>query len=331
MRLSSSELTRRAGRLRERLAACDLCPRRCGVDRLRGQRGFCGVAEAVPFACALPHFGEEPPISGTRGAGTVFFGGCNLGCLYCQNHQISRLEIPVAEVEPEMIARAMLGIQAAGCHNLELVTATHVVPQVLAALARAVEAGLDLPIVYNSGGYEALDVLAELDGVVDVYLPDLKYGDAQAAAELSAAPDYWDVAVAGLREMLRQCGALRVDEHGVARAGVIVRHLVLPNDLAGSEQVLRFLAALEPRPALSLMAQFYPPEGCTHPLLQRGVGAGEYARVLRLVYDLELETGWIQQLESHGFCRPDFTRPVPFDPLRPEADHGPDSPGEGSS
>lgn len=313
MRLGPREVARRASRLRERLAACDLCPRRCGVDRLRGQRGFCGVADAVPLACALPHFGEEPPISGSRGAGTVFFGGCNLGCRYCQNHQISRLEIPLPEVGPETIALEMLAIQAAGCHNLELVTATHVVPQVLEALSQAAAAGLALPIVYNSGGYEALDVLAELDGIVDIYLPDLKYSDAQAAADLSAASDYWEVAVAGLGEMLRQCGALRVDERGVALGGVIVRHLVLPNDLAGSEQVVRCIAALEPRPALSLMAQFYPPEGFSHPLLQRGLGTGEYARVLRLVHELGLETGWIQQLEAHGCCRPDFTRPVPFD------------------
>jgi putative pyruvate formate lyase activating enzyme len=312
MIVGRGELGRRAARLRERLAACDLCPRHCGVDRLRGQIGFCGVADDVPLACAQPHFGEEPPISGSRGAGTLFFGGCNLRCLYCQNHQISRLEIPLSTLGPEALARAMLTIQAAGCHNLEFVTATHVVPQVLAALALAVDNGLDLPVVYNCGGYESPDVLAELDGVVDVYLPDFKYGDAEVAGQLSCAADYWNVACAAVREMVRQRGTLKLDPQGLARAGVIVRHLVLPNGLAGSERVLEFLATLDPRPALALMAQFYPPAGCDHPLLQRAVGAGEYARVLRLVDALGLEVGWKQQPESEGAYRPDFTRADPF-------------------
>jgi len=312
MIVSRQELERRAARLRRRLAACDLCPRRCGVNRLRGELGYCGVGDDVPLACARPHFGEEPPISGSRGAGTVFFGGCNLRCLYCQNHQISRLEIPLPAAGPEALARAMLAVQAAGCHNLELVTATHVVPQALAALARAVAEGLDLPIVYNCGGYEALDVLAELDGVVDIYLPDFKYGDPGAATELSGAPDYWDVARAAVREMLRQRGALHVDGEGLARAGVIVRHLVLPNGLAGSERVLEFLATLKPPPALALMAQFYPPAACVHPLLQRMVGAREYARVLAQADRLGLEVGWRQEPESHGAYRPDFTSGDPF-------------------
>ncbi len=312
MNVGCHEIERRAARLRRRLAACDICPRRCGVDRLRGERGFCGVADEVPLACAQPHFGEEPPISGTRGAGTVFFGGCNLRCLYCQNHQISRLEIALPAAGPRALAGAMLAIQAAGCHNLELVTPTHVVPQVLAALALAAAEGLSLPIVYNSGGYEALDVLRELEGVVDVYLPDFKYGDAAVAAELSDAPDYWDVARAAVREMVRQRGALRVDGDGITRAGVIVRHLVLPNRLAGSERVLEFLATLAPRPALALMAQFYPPVACAHPLLQRAVGAGEYARVLAQADALGLEVGWRQEPESQGAYRPDFMRPDPF-------------------
>ncbi len=313
MRIAVNELAARAERLTARLAACDLCPRRCGVDRLAGKRGFCGVGHAVPLAAAVPHFGEEPPLSGAGGAGTVFVGGCNLRCGFCQNHEISRLEIDLPEVTPAELGAALLSLQDRGCENVELVTPTHVVPQILTALARARPRGLNLPVVFNTGGYESIEVLRELEGVVDVYLPDLKYADAETARALSDAADYWDVARAAVTEMVRQAGPLRLDDQGVARSGVLVRHLVLPNDLAASRDVLTFLAELSPRPALSLMAQFYPPDGCDHPLLQRGISRREYEKVAALVDTLGFDTGWVQDRSSESTYRPNFRAAHPFD------------------
>ncbi len=312
MRIPPAELRARASRLLDRLAACDLCPRRCGVNRLAGETGACGVGRKIALAASVPHFGEEPPISGDRGAGTLFLGGCNLRCVYCQNHQISRLELPVARLGAEELSTEILRLQERGCHNIEFVTPSHVVPQILEALALAVERGLDLPVIYNTGGYDSRDVLAALDGVVDLYLPDFKYADAKAAAELSGAPDYWEVTCQAIREMVRQCGALELDEHGIARRGVIVRHLVLPCDLAGSGRVLVFLAGLDPRPAISLMAQFYPPPGSHHPALQRPLLPDEYERVRQMLTQLGLDKGWVQELVAKSNYRPDFSQPDPF-------------------
>lgn len=314
MRLTPDELEGRGEELRRRLGACDLCPRRCGVDRLRGETGFCGAAQAVPVAAALAHHGEEPPLSGTRGAGTIFFGGCNLRCAYCQNRQISRLETPQRLLDPQALAGEMLRLQEAGCHNIELVTPSHLGPQILLALAAAARGGLALPIAYNTGGYDGLETLRALDGAVDIYLPDLKYADAGIAAELSGAADYWSVASAAVREMLRQVGGLSPAGEGTAQRGLIVRHLVLPNDLSGSAAVLEFLAALDPRPAVSLMAQFYPVPGCEHPLLQRPLFAAEYARVVERMEALGLGEGWVQDLSSQETWRPDFSRLDPFAP-----------------
>jgi putative pyruvate formate lyase activating enzyme len=297
-----------------RLAACDLCPRRCGINRQRGETGFCGVADEIPVAAALAHFGEEPPLSGTRGAGTVFFGGCNLRCAFCQNRPISRLEIAPRRMRPAALAREFLLLQELGCHNLELVTPTHLVPQILLALGEAAAGGLTLPVAYNTGGYDALDVLRELDGAIDIYLPDVKYADDETAQELSGAADYWEVARAAVLEMHRQAPGLDVDKAGVARRGLIVRHLVLPNALAGSQRVLEFLAQLVPKPPVSLMAQFYPVPECAHPLLQRPLFEAEYARVVATLGALGLAEGWVQDLSAERTYRPDFTRPDPFDP-----------------
>jgi putative pyruvate formate lyase activating enzyme len=313
VRLAADELRARGERLLGRLAACDLCPRRCGINRRRGETGHCGVAEAIPVAAALAHLGEEPPLSGTRGAGTVFFGGCNLRCAFCQNRQISRLEIAPRELRPAELAREFLALQALGCHNIELVSPTHLIPQILLALGEAAAGGLTLPVAYNTGGYDALDVLRELDGAIDIYLPDVKYADGNVALELSGAADYWEVARAAVLEMHRQAPRLELDDAGIARRGLIVRHLVLPNGLAGSESVLAFLARLVPKPPVSLMAQFYPVPECEHPLLQRPLFEAEYARVVATLGELGLEEGWVQDLSAEQTYRPDFTRPDPFD------------------
>lgn len=315
MRIRAAEVRERAERLHRRQGACDLCPRNCRVDRLAGERGECGVGAKALLSAAVAHFGEEPPISGSRGAGTLFLGGCNLHCTYCQNHQISFLtrhdESPF-QLDCEMLAAEILKLQQQGCHNIEFVTPTHVVPQMLFALALAVEGGLTLPVIYNSGGYDSVDVLRELDGVIDIYLPDLKYGDRAGAAALSHAPDYWDVARAAITEMVRQTGAPVLDDGGVLARGVVIRHLVLPNEMACSEQVLTFIASLSPRPALSLMAQYYPTAGCDHPLLQRPLSRAEYQRVCDLAIELSLDDGWLQDLAAHACYRPDFDASSPF-------------------
>ena len=247
----------RADRLYAALACCEICPRRCGVNRLDGEIGFCGVAERALLASAGPHFGEEAPLVGRGGSGTIFFAGCNLGCIFCQNSDIShgRSGQPVS---PARIARVMLRLEAKGCHNVNVVTPTHVTAQVMQAIAIARGQGLRLPIVYNCGGYESLETLEALEGFIDIYMPDAKYADGAVAAQLSAAPDYPDVMFAALREMHRQVGDLAI-EGGVATRGLLVRHLVLPEDMAGSKAILDFLATeLSPNTYVNVMAQYRP-------------------------------------------------------------------------
>ena len=249
-------LRKRADAMLASLACCEICPRRCRVNRLAGETGFCGTGGEALYASAGPHFGEEPPLVGSGGSGTIFFAGCNLGCLFCQNYDIShgRAGHPVS---PAQIADAMLQLERAGCHNINFVTPTHVTPQVMLAIVLARERGLRVPIVYNCGGYESLATVQALDGLVDIYMPDAKYADGAVAAELSDAPDYPDVMRAALREMHRQVGDLAL-EGGIATRGLLVRHLVLPNGLAGSEQILDFLAELSPDTYVNVMAQYRP-------------------------------------------------------------------------
>jgi putative pyruvate formate lyase activating enzyme len=210
------------------------------------------------IASAGPHFGEETPISGRSGSGTIFFSGCNLQCAFCQNHDISHGRAG-RDLEAAELAAIMLNLQAAGCHNLNLVTPSHVVPQILAALLIATDEGLTLPLVYNSGGYDSLETLRQLDGIVDIYMPDLKYASGEIAGEFSGAPDYPEVARSALREMHRQVGDLETDPAGVARRGLLVRHLVLPDGAAGTTESMRFLAEeLSPATAVNVMAQYRP-------------------------------------------------------------------------
>ncbi len=257
--LRSGEL---AGRVREawrRLEACDLCARDCRVNRLEGVRGaVCRTGARAVVHGAFPHHGEERCLSGWNGSGTIFFSWCNLRCLYCQNWEIS-WEGQGREVEVEELAGLMLGLQQAGCHNLNLVSPSHVVAQVLAALEIAARRGLSLPLVWNSGGYDSLEGLRLLDGAVDVYMPDVKYGDSAVARRLSKVRDYVEVNRAAVREMHRQVGDLVVDEDGLARRGLLVRHLVLPAGLAGTEAAMRFLAEeVSPRTWVNLMDQYRP-------------------------------------------------------------------------
>ena len=294
------------------LRACALCPRQCRVDRTAGQKGFCGLAGRVTLSCALPHHGEEPPISGTRGAGTLFFSSCNLRCLFCQNVQISH-GTPGRELDGPGLSEIMLGLQDRGCHNIELVTPTPHLPGILEALMIAAGRGLRVPVVFNSGGYENADVLRQLEGAVDVYLPDLKYGDDRTAQELSGAPDYARHAVAAIREMVRQTGDVLQMEGGLAVRGVIVRHLVLPGHLENSFAALRLLKDnVPPTVPLSLMSQYTPAAGAAaRPGLDRRITAREYETALECALDLGFETVFVQEVDERNLV-PDFELESPF-------------------
>jgi len=257
---ASGELAARARIASERLARCDLCPRRCRADRravpLRGT--VCRVGARAVVHAAFPHPGEEPCLSGWAGSGTIFFSGCNLQCVYCQNWETSQ-ERRGREVAADELADMMLDLQQRGCHNVNLVSPSHVVAQVLEAVSLAADWGLRIPVVYNSGGYDAKTALALLDGVVDIYLPDLKYGDGVAGRRYSKAHDYVTVSRAAVREMHRQVGNLALDANGLARRGLLLRHLVLPGGVAGTGKVLRFVAReVSPSTSVNVMDQYRP-------------------------------------------------------------------------
>ena len=258
----SGELTRRVEQALAALADCTLCGRGCHADR-QGKEplgSFCGIGRHAWVSSVFPHHGEEPCLRGWNGSGTIFFSSCNLRCLFCQNYDISwsRTGSPV---EAQDLAHLMLRLQELGCHNINFVTPSHVVPQILEALPLAIEGGLRLPLVYNTGGYDSLESLALLDGVIDIYMPDMKFTDPEVSKRLAHAPDYWDVCRAAVREMHRQVGDLVLDDHGLAVRGLLVRHLVMPNGLAGTREVMRFLAReVSPNTFVNIMAQ-YRPEG----------------------------------------------------------------------
>lgn len=279
----------RSGRLAERIEAarallspCRLCPRRCGADRLSGACGTCGIGRLARVASAGPHFGEEPPLVGVHGSGTIFFRGCNLLCSFCQNYDISH-DPEGRDLPPEGLADVMLGLQARGCHNLNLVTPTHVVPQILEALEIGAGRGLHLPLVYNCGGYESVESLRLLEGVVDIYMPDFKFWNDAWAERLCNVQDYRERAVEAFREMHRQVGDLAVDGRGLAVRGLLVRHLVMPEDLAGSREIFTFLAqALSRETYFNVMDQYRPcGKARMEPVLARCITRAEYQEALR--------------------------------------------------
>lgn len=295
----SGELQRRAEEALARLARCRLCPRRCEVNRLEDEHGACHGGRRAIVASWNVHPWEEPPISGTRGSGTIFFGGCSGRCRFCQNYPISQLGVG-REVEAARLAEMMLELQHKGCHNINLVTGTHFVPQFLAALVLAVDGGLNIPLVYNCAGYEELETLQLLDGVVDIYLPDAKYADDENAREFSGFPSYVEANRAALREMYRQVGELELDEADIATRGMIVRHMVLPGGIAGTPQVLHWIATeLSPTVHVSLLAQYFPAHRAIgHPLLGRKLTWEEYDAACAAFEDAGLENGWLQELEE---------------------------------
>ncbi len=291
LNLEDEEWERRIGRALEMLKSCRVCPHKCGVDRLDGKRGFCRVGRFAVVSSYFAHKGEERPIRGFRGSGTVFFSYCNMRCIYCQNYEISQLG-EGKEVLPEELAEIFLTVQRLGCHNLNLVTPSHVVPQIIEALYIAVQKGFRLPIVYNTSSYDSLESLRLLDGIVDIYLPDFKYGDDEIGKKYSGVRDYFDVAKCAIREMYRQVGDLVVDEYGVAVRGVLVRHLVLPNGLAGTKIVANVLKEISPNMAVNVMDQYYPcykayncPELARRITLQEFSEALRFMEGLRVIYD----------------------------------------------
>lgn len=280
----------RSGGLRERVKAavirlekCSLCPHQCGVDRVAEDAGWCRTAREAVVASYGAHLGEEGPLVGRRGSGTVFFANCNLECLFCQNYSISRMG-EGRRVSREELANMMVSLQARGCHNINLVSPSHVVPQILEALELAVQSGLRIPLVYNSGGYDSVETLRMLDGVVDIYMPDMKYSDAETARQLSGIEYYPEINRAAVKEMHRQVGDLEIDEQGVARRGLLVRHLVLPEDLAGTKATVDFLSReISRNTYLNIMAQYHPCYRASDIAgLDRRVSSMEFAEALSL-------------------------------------------------
>ncbi len=276
---------------------CSLCPHRCGVNRLAGQTGKCRTAIEFSIASHTLHFGEEPVISGTHGSGTIFFSHCTLSCAFCQNYPISQLGNG-NPVSIDGLAALMLELQKKGAHNINFVTPTHVTPQIVEAVAQARAQGLTVPLVYNCSGYEEVETLQLLEGIIDIYLPDAKYSNDAHAVEFSGAEHYMESNRKALKEMYRQVGNLVTDENDIAVKGLIIRHLVLPNDLAGSKEVLEFIAEeLSPDIALSLMAQYHPAHRIEQfPELSRRINKREYQSVLKIARKLNLENGWKQEL-----------------------------------
>ncbi len=302
--------------LTDRLTRCECCPRRCRVNRLEGQVGFCRIPAGILISHAGLHFGEEPPLSGTKGSGTVFFAGCNLRCVFCQNYQISQefQQVPTWLLTKDELASVMLQLQDEGAHNINVVSPSHMIFQMADAIRAAKGRGLAIPVVYNSNGYDSLEALRLIRGLVDIYLPDLKYLDNELGQRFSAVNDYADVVPDVLREMLDQVGHLQLDEADIATRGLLVRHLVLPGHLDNSRKCLRFLAGLSPDTFVSIMSQYSPQyKGCDYPGIDRTLTEDEYAEITEYALDLGLENAFIQELASQEHYLPDFDQERPFD------------------
>jgi len=283
LQLRSGALSDKVREAEETLRKCTLCPRECRVDRTAGEKGFCRTGDKPFISSYSPHFGEEKPLIGRFGSGTIFMGKCNLGCIFCQNYSISHLGEGI-EMSFEKLADIMLSLQNEGCHNINLVTPTHQMPMLLRSLLIASEKGLRLPIVYNCGGYESLHSIQLLEGVVDIYMPDFKYADPAMAKKYSGAENYPEFARAALKEMHRQVGDLLTDKRGIAMRGLLVRHLVLPERVAGTAEIIKFIAhEISKNTYINIMDQYHPCfKAFDHPPLNRRITAKEYAEALNL-------------------------------------------------
>ncbi len=324
--LAAGELPLRVDALEKLLERCTVCPRDCLNNRMANELAACYSGRLPIVSSYTPHFGEEPPLAGTRGAGNIFFGNCNLRCVYCQNYQISQThkEQLRNEVTHERLAEMMLELQERGCHNINFVSPTHFAPQMARAILLAAEQGLKLPIVYNTNSYDSVEVLRLLDGVVDVYLPDLKYAESEAGYTYSKVRDYKLHARQAIKEMYRQTGAeLVFDESGLLKRGLVIRLLVLPNDIAGVRESLAWIRdELSPRVTISLMAQYYPIHQASsnqrYLLLSRRITENEWLRAISALEDLNMDEGWMQEYDGAAhYYRPDFTdNETPFKDIR---------------
>ncbi len=299
--------------MEQHLTACDLCPRDCGVDRTAGRLGFCLSGWDAAVASYCDHHGEEPALSGTKGSGTIFFGNCSMRCVFCQNHQISQPgpKQKFQDLKSDELAGCMLYLQdVKGCHNINLVSPTHFVPQIVRALTLAAARGLKVPLVYNTNGYDSVEILRLLHGIIDIYLPDLKYASDEDSVEYSRTPGYVQHARRAIKEMFRQVGALATDGQGVATRGLIIRHLVLPNGISGSPESLEWVASeLAPEVTVSLMSQYAPNYRVDEfPLLSRRISVREYAEAVQTLDDLGMQNGWVQDHDSSDYYLPDFER-----------------------
>jgi putative pyruvate formate lyase activating enzyme len=284
------------------LESCRICPRRCGVNRLKDEKGFCKTALLPKICNYMPHHGEEPPISGTHASGTIFFSYCNMACVYCQNYEFSQLG-EGREVEFEELADFMLQLQNLGCHNINLVTPTHVMPQILKALRLAIPAGLKIPIVYNTSGYELPEMIKLLEGIVDIYLPDMRYADSDIAMKYSSAPDYPQYNQESVKQMHRQVGNAEIDERGIIKKGIIIRHLVLPGNSSGTDKIMKFIAQeLSVDTYISLMSQYLPCYNAGRfKEISRRITYKEYKDAQKIMHRYGLYNGWMQ--ESFGLER----------------------------
>ncbi len=314
--LRNGELERRVERLEALLASCTVCPRDCGNNRLQNEIAACYSGRLPIVSSYTAHFGEEPALVGTHGAGNIFFGNCNLRCVYCQNYQISQThkEQLKNEITHEQLADIMLELQERGCHNINFVSPTHFAPQMARGILLAARRGLRLPIVYNTNAYDAVEVLQLLDGIVDVYLPDLKYAVSAAGYQYSKVKSYQEYARLAVAEMYRQMGDEFVfGDDGLLKRGLVIRLLVLPNDIAGIHESLEWIKrSLSPRVAISLMAQYYPThlasERVRNILLSRRITETEWLRAVSVLDELGIEEGWVQEFDGAAFYyRPDFS------------------------
>ncbi len=316
--LKSGDIQGRLRKAEKILQSCTSCPRNCNVDRTNGEYGICQSGDLPVVSSYTPHFGEEPVLSGSRGAGNIFFGNCNLRCVFCQNYVISqnyKVE-RMNEVSSERLAGIMIELQDRNCHNIGLVSPTHFSASILKSIYLAAVKGLNLPIIYNTNGYDSVDMLKLYDEVIDIYLPDFKWGENSVGKTYSRVSDYFDAVKPAIKEMYQQVGSELIYDDGVVVRGLIIRHLVMPNGLAETENVFRFIAEeLDPKVHISLMAQYYPSNKAgKYPLISRNISSTEYMRAIDLLDKFGLLNGWVQEMDSMESYRPFFeeTRENPF-------------------